>query len=93
MSTPAGRRTSHSSAELSNEHIHLLSLASEMSKMDRLPGQAFSHLIVSVGETSIPEVHQDSAGFLLNAIEGGSFHGDVRGLDIVVEHLGRHHIL
>lgn len=63
--------------------------------LKRLPEQTqdFSHLIISVGENGILGVHQDSAGFLLNAIEGGGFHGDVRGLSVVVEHLGRHHIL
>lgn len=68
----------------------LLSLTSERLSTRT---KTFSHLIISVGEKSILGVHQDSAGFLLNAVEGGGFHGDVRGLNIVVEHLGRHRVL
>lgn len=44
----------------------------------------FSHLVFSVGENGILGVHQDSAGFLLNSIERGGFHGDVSGFNIAV---------
>lgn len=51
------------------------------------------HLVVSVGENGLLGVHQHPAGLLLHPVEGGGLHGDVRGLDVIVEHLGRHHTL
>lgn len=52
-----------------------------------------SHLVVCVGEQCILGVHQDSAGLLLQPIEGGGLHRDVRGLLVTVKDLGGHHVL
>lgn len=58
-----------------------------------LPCSWVSHLVVCVGEQCILGVHQDSAGLLLQPIEGGGLHRDVRGLLVTVKDLGGHHVL
>lgn len=51
------------------------------------------HLVSSVGECCTLGVHQHSTWLLLYTIEGGRLHGDVRRLDVVMQHLGCHCVL